>query len=122
LDYEPFGPRELLWPSDALIGITLNVPAPDADVDLAVAWAEMVTDTRTSLRTMTEHRLPLCALWLIHKNQHAWKAFWAERAETVEQRSWWKVRLLEHEARLAVHLDRLERLYPDENEPELVPA
>jgi hypothetical protein len=65
------------WDFDA---INAEVPKPDAQVDLRVAWREAERDQRAIAAIFARHSdLPLGALWQIYNRLLEWERFWMVR-------------------------------------------
>src|SRR5262245_53231881 len=84
------------WDFDA---INAEVPKPDAQVDLRVAWREAERDQRAIAAVFARHSdLPLGALWQIYNRLLEWERFWAVRHLDPETRKASEKRVLEMEA------------------------
>jgi hypothetical protein len=111
-DYDPLPPEEWGEPFEfperriSVIGdewdfdcIHAEVPKPDAQVDLRVAWKEAERDQRAIAAIFARHSdLPLRALWQIYNRLLQWERFWMVRHVDPEIRKASERQVLEIEA------------------------
>jgi hypothetical protein len=74
--------------------INAEVPKPDAQVDLAIAWKEFLRDLQSVAAIHASHPdLPFRASRLIFNNHFDWLRFWSARHPDAEAKAKFKRRL-----------------------------
>jgi hypothetical protein len=89
--------REQIFDLDDLTTLVVNVPKPDAQIDLLLAWEEFRRDTESTSYALTRDP-SIGALLMIVGSGEAWSTFWAVRHPNPEVRAIHTVALVEIEA------------------------